>query len=59
MHPDAPFPDEFDRSSVVFRDETPDDQTVASGSYMAEDDADRMIQHKVCCALLTHLPFES
>ncbi|CAN8105717.1 unnamed protein product [Discula destructiva] len=42
----APRAEEFDRSSVAFRDDTPDDQTVASGSYMAEDDADRMIQHK-------------
>ncbi|KAI3391755.1 hypothetical protein diail_6827 [Diaporthe ilicicola] len=38
--------EDFDRSSVAFRDDTPDDQTVASGSYMAEDDADRMILHR-------------
>ncbi|KKY31621.1 putative ank-repeat protein mbp1 [Diaporthe ampelina] len=40
------FTEELDRSSVAFRDDTPDDQTVASGSYMAEDDADRMILHR-------------
>lgn len=42
----VPFTDEMERSSVAFRDETPDDQTVASGSYMVEDDADRMVQHR-------------
>ncbi|ROV88956.1 hypothetical protein VMCG_10127 [Cytospora schulzeri] len=44
--PQVPFTDEIERSSVAFRDETPDDQTVASGSYMVEDDADRMVQHR-------------
>lgn len=48
-----------DRSSVAYRDDTPDDQTVASGSYMAADDADRMIQHKVCCSAARRSPLEA
>lgn len=55
-HPVVPYAEDFDRSSVAYREETPDDQTVAS-SYMAEDDADRMIQHKVCgCPQLKSTP---
>ncbi|KAF3760443.1 apses-domain-containing protein [Cryphonectria parasitica EP155] len=42
----VPRADELDTSSVVYRDESPDNQTIVSGSYMAEDEADRMIQHK-------------
>lgn len=46
----VPFIDDVERSSVAFRDETPDDQTVASGSYLVEDDTDRMVQHRVSSA---------